>query len=333
MAGQHLPKGEQAENTRTFAGVFPEKENCTTMRDNSMRIVMAALALLLLLLGWWGYSNYRAKADLIRANEIMTRELGELHELKSELEAEVDSLVQAYESAAAENEQLKGSLAAARAEIRRKTEAIRRVQAATSDEVAGLREQIAELLEVKETLQQTIRQLEEENEQLRQEKERLTAEVRQKTQENEQLRHLNERMQEEINKLTRANFKASSFTVVLQQRNDKLTSKAARARRLRVNFEVLDVPPEYQGVRPVYLVIMDDKGTPIRVAQPVLFSVRVNGQVLEFEAVKAQEVDFGPNQRLSIVWNFERKTLKPGLYRAAVYTDIGLLGAAGFEVR
>ncbi len=303
------------------------------MENNSMRVVTAVLVALLVLLGWWGYTNYSEKQDLAKANEIMTRELSELNELKNELEAEVDSLAQAYEAVATENEELKGNLEKAQAEIRRKTQALRRARAATQDEVAGLHEQIAELLQAREELQRQIEQLQAENEQLRQDKERLTAEVQQKTQENEQLRNLNESMQQEINKLTRANFKASSFTVVLQQRNNKVTAKASRARRLRVNFEVLNVPPEYQGVRPIYLVIMDDKGTPIKVKQPVLFSVKVNGQVLEFEAVKAQEVDFGPNQRLSMVWDFERKTLKPGLYRAAVYTDIGLLGAAGFEVR
>ncbi|MDX1667003.1 MAG: hypothetical protein R3350_07230 [Saprospiraceae bacterium] len=140
-------------------------------------------------------------------------------------------------------------------------------------------------------------------------------------------------MEEEVNRLTLANFKASAFQVELERKNDKVTSKARRARRIIITFDLTNVPEEYQGVRPLYLVINDEKATPIVSTEDAINTeVMINGEVVDLVAAEAKEVDIAENQRLAFTHDLSDK-LEPGYYRAAVYTDIGLLGAASFRLR
>ena len=85
-------------------------------------------------------------------------------------------------------------------------------------------------------------------------------------------------------------------------------------------------------MRPLYLVVTDDKGTPIKDSNPIQAKVVVNGQDMDIQAVKVQEVNIEESQRLSFSHDLEEK-LTTGYYRVAVYTDIGLLGASSFRLR
>jgi S-adenosylmethionine synthetase len=99
-----------------------------------------------------------------------------------------------------------------------------------------------------------------------------------------------------------------------------------------VSFDLVNVPDEFQGVRPVYLVITDDKGTPIRIANPINAQVQINGAAMDIQAVSTREENIAENQRLSFNHDLEEK-LRSGYYRVAVYTDVGLLGASSFRLR
>jgi hypothetical protein len=79
-------------------------------------------------------------------------------------------------------------------------------------------------------------------------------------------------------------------------------------------------------------VVTDDKGTPVKMSNPIQATVNVNGQDMDIQAVKVQEVNIEENQRLSFNYDLEER-LKSGYYRVAVYTDIGLLGASSFRLR
>ena len=89
---------------------------------------------------------------------------------------------------------------------------------------------------------------------------------------------------------------------------------------------------EFSLIRPLYLVVTDDKGTPIKTENPIQAKVNVNNQAMDIIAVKVQEVDIIENQRLSFTHQLEDK-LRAGYYRVAVYTDIGMLGAASFRLQ
>ena len=144
---------------------------------------------------------------------------------------------------------------------------------------------------------------------------------------------MNNSIQDEVKKLTLANFKASAFRVeVEKKRGSKATAKSRKAKRIKVSFDLTNVPEEYQGVRPLYLVISDDKATPIKLDNPIKAQIQVNGQTTDIIAAESKEINVTDNQRLSFSHDLAEK-LGSGYYRVALYTDIGLLGANSFRLR
>ena len=150
--------------------------------------------------------------------------------------------------------------------------------------------------------------------------------------ENKALANLNKSIQEEVDRLTLRDFKATAFRVETEKKNNKATAKSRRARRLKVSFDLTQVPPEYQGLRPIYLVISDEQATPIKLDNPIKAQVAVNGQPTDLIAAESKEVNIAQNQRLSFTHDLAER-LKSGYYRIAVYTDIGLLGASSLRLR
>ena len=294
--------------------------------------VAAVLAILLLLSGWWGMQQKSEKEALISEKSKLEEELTGLNEIRDDLLTEVDSLQEAYFSLAEENESLKGSLDKAQKEVAARKAALTNIKRSSATEVNDLKVQIQELLAVKSELEQSISVVQSQNDSLRMVANMLQEDLDLSRQENEDLNNLNQTIQEEIKQLTLANFKASAFQVEVGQKNSKLTSKSRRARNIAVNFDLANVPEKYQGVRPIYLAVTDDKGTPIKATNPIETQVTVNGSAMDLIAIEGKEVNIGESQRLSFQHDLAEK-LPAGFYRAAVYTDIGLLGATSFRLR
>ncbi len=296
------------------------------------QIFAIVLVILLILVAWWGMGLKNQKNELTQKNEQLEGELGDISELKSHLEQEVDSLEIAYSSLAEENEGLKGSVADAQHAIKVKKAAIRKIKKQSASEITSLRGEIEQLLGVKDELEHSIQNLQSENDSLRVVTGKLTKDLGKANKENEELANLNKTIQEELKRLTLMNFKAGAFRVEVEKRKSRATAKSKQAKRILVSFDLTDVPPKYQGIRPLYMVITDDKGTPIKNSSPIEVQVSVNGQNMDIQAVKSKEINIEANQRLSFSYDLEEK-LRTGFYRVAVYTDIGLLGASSFRLR
>ncbi len=304
------------------------------------RHILGVIAILLALgLGYSIWSNMGLKNEklgLIQKNEALSTEVSEMEALKADLEVEVDSLQTAYEALSDENLTLASDLSAAKKRINRRDRTIKAVKATNTNneaELFGLRAEIQSLLGAKSRLETSIFALQAENDSLRTRTGVLEIDLSTARQDNEELASLNRSIQEEVGRLTLANFKASGFKVELQKkRKSKVTAKSRRARRIDASFDLADVPEEFQGVRNIYLVISDDKGTPIKLDNPINATVKVNGQDTDIIAAEAKEVNIGSAQRISFKHDLQSK-LKKGYYRAAVFTDIGLLGASSFRLR
>jgi predicted nucleic acid-binding Zn-ribbon protein len=303
------------------------------MKKDRILIVLIIL-LLLALLGsyYWGNQQKTEKEQLMSENAVLTEAIGGLGNIKKELETEVDRLMAEYEALAAENESLEGSLAKAKADIAKKAAEIRNAKASSTAEVNSLRAEIQNLMAIKAELENNIQAMQVENDSLRARTGVLEQDLSLAKEDIAALNDLNNAIQQEVRKLTLANFKASAFDVVVGQKNDKVTARSRRARKITVNFELMNVPNEYQGVRPLYLSITDTNGVPVNATNPYTTKVTVNGQPMDLIAVDAKEVDLIDNQRLSLSYDVDEK-LQAGFYRATVYTDIGLLGAVSFKLR
>lgn len=296
-------------------------------------ILAVILGLLLLVSAYWGWNNNKAKNALEQDKIELSGELDELNELKDDLATEVDSLQLAYETLYEENTSLAGSLSEAESKIASKDAAIRNEKKRSASEVNNLRAEIQDLLATKSDLQQSIFDLQAENDSLKAVTQLLTEDLSVARNENQELANLNRTIQDEVSRLTLDNFKASAFQVEVEnKKGTKVTAKSGKARRIRVSFDLTNVPEEYQGLRTIYLTIADDKGTPVKAANPIQAKISVNGQAMDLIAVAAQEENLGISQRLSFTHDLEEK-ISAGFYRVTAYTDIGLLGASTFRLR
>lgn len=124
---------------------------------------------------------------------------------------------------------------------------------------------------------------------------------------------------------------ADAFRVETTKRNDKETAKAKKVNALTISFSI---PAELRsaGVQDVYLSLTDDRQnevmTPLRTATISLLDVN---QVIPVHAVQA--VNFGLNpQRVSfrVAPSVE---VKPGTYKASIFTKDTYLGSVEFRFR
>ena len=192
--------------------------------------------------------------------------------------------------------------------------------------------QIEDLLEVRAQLEEQIIDIQAENDSLRRRNVALQNELSGTRNDRDALARLNESMQREIEALTLDNFKATAFQVeALRGSRDRLTTRGRRTQRIKVEFDLADVPPEYQGLRTLYLVITDEAGTPISTENAIAATATVNGAIMNLRAQEAREYNIEASQRISFV--HERGSrLDEGYYRAQVFTDVGLLGASSFHL-
>ncbi|MEM9918068.1 MAG: hypothetical protein AAF990_08230 [Bacteroidota bacterium] len=299
-------------------------------------VIAVVLGILLLLSGYWGYSLSKEKETLVSDNEKLNVEISDMRQLKNQLAVEVDSLEQTYSLLAEENEELQSSLEEAKKTIARRNASVRKLKASnetSADEMGSLRSQIVSLMEDKKTLEASINRLVAQNDSLRNRAGILEQDLSKVRGEKDALANLNQTMQGEINRLTLANFQASAFQVeVEKKRKSKVTSKSRRARRIRVTFDLTNVPDKYQGVRPIYLALTNENGNPIKLDNPIQAKVVVNGQTMDIIAAEKKEISLTENQRLSFTHDLASK-LASGYYRAIAYTDIGVLGASSFRLR
>lgn len=297
-------------------------------------IILAAVLGLLLLLSL--VFNFRQKGqsnDLEAENLETTEALDAMTQLRDDLARQVDSLSQAYQSLAYENESLQGSFSNVQSQLSQAESALSKAKRSSAAEINDLRAQIQELMSARANLEGSIQAMQAENDSLRMRTGVLETDLARSAEENQQLNSMNQTIQQEVKRLTLANFKASAFQVDVQQRSgEKVTARSRRARRILVSFDLANVPGEYQGVRPIYLVISDQNGTPITSSNPIKATVSINGQPTDIIAVQGKDVNVADSQRLSFTHDLEDR-LPAGFYRASVYTDIGMLGASSFQLR
>lgn len=299
----------------------------------SLTILAVILGLLLLISLYFNFSQ-KGQTEILQQENVETNDaLDVMTSLRDDLASQVDSLSQEYQLLANENEGLEGDLSKLKTQLNQAQTALARAKRSSAAELNDLRAQIQELIAVRAGLENSIRSLQMENDSLRQRTGVLETDLAVSTEQNQQLSRLNESIQQEVKRLTLANFKATAFQVDVQQGSgERVTARSRRARSISVSFDLTNVPNEYQGVRPIYLVISDDKGTPVPTDNPVRATVRVNGQVTEIIAVEAKDINITDSQRLSFKHELAER-LRGGFYRVSVFTDIGILGASSFQLR
>lgn len=309
-------------------------------------ITIIAIILGLLFLGslFWGITRNSAAAELETSNEVMSGEVAQLELLKKNLEAQVDSISVAYEAEAATNVELQGKVTEAQQTANAALAQMRRAEKTSRNDMDvayQMRVQIEDLIKTRAFLETNLAELQTENKNLRKENVVLRQDLSntktqvyeaEKTAKN--LESMNRSMESEIEKLSLGSFKATAMQVDLFRGNSgtKVTADASRARRINVSFDLSDVPEKYLGVRPIYLVLTDQAGTPVMSDNPVRAKAMVNGSKMDIIALEGRDVNIERSQRLSFTHELDDK-LSTGVYRAQIFTDVGFLGATNLNLR
>jgi len=306
------------------------------MSDNqNSRIYGIIVTVLLTLAAGLGFFFWQKSKNYLAETQKLESERQELEKQKTEIEASLDSLSTAYSDLRTENENLQGKVTSTAAIIEQKEIVIKQIKATSAKDVDALRDQVASLKKTKIEYETIISTLQNENAQLKAENERLAGENTdlkgQKTELEGKVTDLGKQLEEQIRKTQSASFKATSFRVELERRNDKLTTRARKAREIFVSFDLADVPEPFQGAQKLYLVVTDDKGTPIISSNPTKTTVYAPTGPVEVMAQIVKAVVLEKTQRESFNYKFDER-LKSGNYVVAIYCDKGLLGASTFRL-
>lgn len=282
---------------------------------------------------------WNAKRQLETTNAEMSEAI-DAYTLKIEgLNGEIDSMMNAYATLSAENQDLQGSVENANQLLTAKDAELSKIKKQTGKNLKAKQAELDQLMAFKAELEATMARLESENQQLRDENAQLTLQLRDAQIENERLASRmddletdNQYLQRNIERLAPTGMQGAAFRVEVQKRNDKLTIKGKRARQVDVSFDLIGVPEEWHGQQTIYLSLVDNKGLPVKTTnnQSQQFQM-ANGQVLSFESQLVKEFNIGNNQRLILHIPLNDK-MQAGYYRANVYTKDGLLGSASFRL-
>ncbi len=314
------------------------------MNKQSLTILAVILAILFLGSLFWGISRNSAAGELTAENTELSGEVSQLAALRATLEAQVDSLGAVYESAVADNESLQGQLTEAQETTKRALYDMRQAQKSrkNDNEVAyKMRVEIEDLINARANLERSVLELEAENQELRKANVVLRQDLSDaKTaaynfeKKSENLETMAQTMEKQISEMTLGAFKASAIQVDMYsgRKGTKVTADASRVRRMNVSFDLTNVPDKYLGVRPIYLVLTDQSGTPITSENPVRAKAIVNGAEMDLIALEGRDVNVEKNQRISFTHDLDVK-LTAGAYRAQIFTDLGSLGAVAVNLR
>ncbi|MCB0628313.1 MAG: hypothetical protein KDD15_01230 [Lewinella sp.] len=256
-----------------------------------------------------------------------------------QLNGDIDSLMRAYEDLTSENQSLQGSVEDAAQLLAGKDAELNRIKKQSARNLKAKQEEVDQLLAFKAELEETLAGLEEENFNLQEENARLSKQLDQAITENNDLaRRLSaleydkQYLQQHLDQLVPMAFQGSAFKVEVQKRNEKLTVKGKKARQMDISFDLLNTPEEWQGMRTIYLSIVDSKGLPVKTGQNKNVQLQLpNGTNLSFETQLTKELHIGLNQRLAFHLELDDK-ITAGNYRANVYTTSGLMGSVGFRL-
>ena len=303
-------------------------------KSSNLPIILGVLLVMAAAVGIYFGLNH---AQEVKKAAIQQQEIDSLLAIRTSLEGDVDRLNTEYSLIAIENDSLKGSLENAREVIAQREAQLRRAQRRAANDAQAIKEQIAALESDKSQLVSTIDRLKTENQELKEDntelQEQLTASQEQNTNLQTQVGDLemaNTLLEKRTSELANSSFKTSAMQVNIAKKNDKSTIRAGRVKKLKVSFDLVDVPEEYQGEQTLYLTITDANGISISEGGEKV-KVGNDQQALVIEALEKKNVNIGATQRLDFNHDLQAKA-KKGFLIFSIYAEKGLLGSTMFQL-
>ena len=301
---------------------------------NKKTSIIAAVVLLAVIAG--GIFMLNRQSQLLNENAELSMQVDSLLIEKEALLKEIDGITLAFKTEESRADSLSTVLADVQEQIEKRNAAAQKIRQQHTTEVNELKKEIEQLRKFREENEALVAQLRNENAALLAQNTELTETVGEMQSENEQLtakgealQASNQELEKNVSKLKAASVKASNFQVVVDKKSGKLTTSAKKARSINVSFDMNNVPKEHQGNHTLYLVVTDELGMPVKVANPIRVRINLDGKPAELEAQQEQKVNLSTDQHIEFNQEFDEK-LKPGKYKASIYSEMGLMGTSGF---
>ena len=315
-----------------------EKKNSPTPKSNKTPLWILGSLLVLAFAGMIYFASQSTKYKTDSTS--LSMKLDDLNVEKETMTANLETLNSSYEEQIASNENLSAELEQRVLEVdglKKKISSARALLKESKSENEEIKERIAQMEELKVKLEEDILKLEERNNALVATNDEINNELERA---NEEISVLNNRIVKMENdntaltsrlyQLAPAGFVAENFNVFAEKRNDKLTSKANRTDEIKVQFDIKNVPMEYQKDEEIYIVVTEFDGNPVEEIQSK--KVTINSQEpIKVDAAAIEKMALKDKQ--NIVMSFETgKNLESGRYNVLVYADHGFLGATSFTL-
>lgn len=297
----------------------------TTQRTSTPLTGILAMLVILGLVGGLYWNQTRRMIDRFNQEE---RRADSLLSVKLQLEGDVRSLTSQLETATGENEFLDKRISDLHGQLYQRDameKQLRQQNRLRIGTIQGLTRNLDSITTIRDSLENQLAA--------------MTDKIHWMNDENQLLLNQTKGLQQKINELNtilqtkvpRSAITGDDFMVESTKSNHKETAKAKKVHTLTIS---LDVPPELQleNIQDVFVSLTDPQHnpimTPLRTTTVVLSDIN---EVVPIHAV--QRVIFtGKPKRISISLTPD-KTLKPGVYRASVYTKDTYLGSVDFQLR
>lgn len=276
------------------------------------------------------------KNELQRDKGRLSSRVDSVYTLKQQIQQELNQYTTRYETEHKEAERLTSTLTQTNSRLARRETELHRLQQQTSasqrsqreyvSQLTALNTEIANLNSQRDSIQ-TVLQSE------RNTTQRLTTESERMRTENLQYRSKLE-ASETQNTAFRNALTGDYFTVELRKPNSKVTAKAKKVHQVDVALQLPEAFGQFiNGQKTLYLSLTDNKNEALPGAQESHVTVNQAGKAVPIPVHATQAVRFGTGSQ-PVKFSFTLPgNLKPGTYKASVYTDSAYLGTAGFTVR
>lgn len=302
-------------------------------KSNTTTILTVLLALATIAAVYFGLQHTKD----VRKAEAQKTEIDSLIQVRSNLESELNSLNLQFSAITMENDSLKGTVTGMQEALAKKDQQLRWAQRKAATDAKELKEEIEMLRTTKSDLSMLVDSLSQENTSLKANNAELTEQLAVSMEKNTvlegqvgQLENVNKMLEDRTALLASTSFKASAMQVDVVTRRDKSTIKAGRVDRLKLSFDLVDIPEEYHGEQGLYLTITDANMKPIAEGGEKV-RVGMGQQAVVIEPVEKKVVNIGPSQRLEFTYNITEK-LEKGFYILSIYADKGLVGSTMYQL-
>lgn len=297
----------------------------TTPRTSTPLTAILAMLLTLAVVGGLYLDKTRTLIDRFDQEE---RRADSLLSVKLQLEGDVRSLTSQLEMATGENESLGKRISALHGQLYQRDALENQLR-----QQNGVRTRAIQGLNVKvENLKTARDSSEKQMEAMRDKIEWMAGSNALLANQNKELqRQLNDAQATILTKVSRSTITGDAFLVETTKANQKETAKAKKVKALTVSLRI-PTDLKLNGAQDVYLSLTDSQNNPIiTTLKTTTITLADINEVIPVHAI--QRINFSPTtQRISLSI-IPDHTLKPGKYRASVYTRDIYLGAVEFQLR